>query len=146
MKPATMKRACDCCIRRKVRCDGFQPCRKCRDASPSLNCTYLKPIQKRGPKVPRVRAASHDYSEYPQQREGQDGEENSGVNGYTPSRQPSRTPSSKHSTSPPRSPTVCYAPNRVHSSILRMVIEVYRSRMYPVWPVIDDAECPRTGI
>ena len=45
-----MSRACDCCSRRKVRCDREQPCRNCRKSE--LICTYESKPKKRGPKGP----------------------------------------------------------------------------------------------
>lgn len=44
-------RACDCCRRRKIKCDGFHPCQKCQ--SVSLECTYDAHPQRKGPKRQR---------------------------------------------------------------------------------------------
>ncbi|KAH7303604.1 hypothetical protein B0I35DRAFT_364641 [Stachybotrys elegans] len=43
-----VKRACDACHRRKVKCDGANPCRNCSSAQ--LPCTYYVIPRKRGPK------------------------------------------------------------------------------------------------
>ncbi|KAF8451726.1 hypothetical protein BDZ91DRAFT_750205 [Kalaharituber pfeilii] len=43
-------RACDCCSRRKVRCDRQQPCQNCQKSE--LLCSYNQPPKKRGPKGP----------------------------------------------------------------------------------------------
>jgi hypothetical protein len=48
-----VKRACDACHRRKVKCDGANPCRNC--ASSSLGCTYNAIPQKKGPKGSRAK-------------------------------------------------------------------------------------------
>lgn len=48
-----IKRACDACHRRKVRCTGGQPCRNCGQSS--LNCTYDAVPQKKGPKGSRAK-------------------------------------------------------------------------------------------
>lgn len=49
-----VKRACDSCIARKVRCNGAWPCQTCETSARQLQCSYDKPAQKRGPKVRRA--------------------------------------------------------------------------------------------
>ncbi|KAF5018830.1 hypothetical protein F66182_9194 [Fusarium sp. NRRL 66182] len=51
-----IKRACDACHRRKVRCDGSTPCRNCSAAH--LACTYNAIPQKKGPKGSRAKVIS----------------------------------------------------------------------------------------
>ncbi|KAI6776354.1 hypothetical protein HG530_000299 [Fusarium avenaceum] len=51
-----VKRACDGCHRRKVKCDGMQQCRNCENAN--LNCTYNAIPQKKGPKGSRAKVIS----------------------------------------------------------------------------------------
>ncbi|KAF4121929.1 C6 zinc finger protein [Geosmithia morbida] len=51
-----VKRACDACHRRKVKCDGINPCRNCNQAS--LSCTYNAVPQKKGPKGSRAKVIS----------------------------------------------------------------------------------------
>lgn len=48
-----VKRACDSCIARKVRCDGAWPCETCEASGRQLPCSYDRPAQKRGPKIRR---------------------------------------------------------------------------------------------
>ncbi|KAF4457378.1 hypothetical protein F53441_707 [Fusarium austroafricanum] len=48
-----VKRACDGCHRRKVKCDSNTPCRNC--AGSQLECTYLAIPQKKGPKGSRAK-------------------------------------------------------------------------------------------
>ncbi|KKY37723.1 putative c6 zinc finger protein [Diaporthe ampelina] len=48
-----VKRACDACHRRKVKCDGVNPCRNCHTAQ--LGCTYHAIPQKKGPKGSRAK-------------------------------------------------------------------------------------------
>lgn len=43
-------RACDCCSRRKVRCDRQKPCQNCQKSD--LLCSYASKPKKRGPKGP----------------------------------------------------------------------------------------------
>ncbi|ROW16051.1 hypothetical protein VPNG_02509 [Cytospora leucostoma] len=51
-----VKRACDACHRRKVKCDGVSPCRNCSTAQ--LGCTYNAIPQKKGPKGSRAKVIS----------------------------------------------------------------------------------------
>lgn len=51
-----VKRACDACHRRKVKCDGLNPCRNCGSAQ--LACTYNAIPQKKGPKGSRAKVIS----------------------------------------------------------------------------------------
>lgn len=46
--PKPLRRACDCCRKRKVKCDGGDPCGPCKKAS--IRCAYLQPPKKKGPK------------------------------------------------------------------------------------------------
>ncbi|KAI9683762.1 MAG: hypothetical protein M1822_005952 [Bathelium mastoideum] len=46
--PKGVRRACDCCRKRKVRCDGLRPCGPCRKTA--LQCAYLQAPRKKGPK------------------------------------------------------------------------------------------------
>ncbi|KAL2126252.1 hypothetical protein VTI74DRAFT_1334 [Chaetomium olivicolor] len=48
-----VKRACDACHRRKVKCDGINPCRNC--SASQLACTYNAIPQKKGPKGSRAK-------------------------------------------------------------------------------------------
>lgn len=51
-----VKKACDACHRRKVRCSGGIPCKNCGQAN--LQCTYLAIPQKKGPKGSRAKVIS----------------------------------------------------------------------------------------
>lgn len=53
-KQTCAKQACDCCRIRRVKCDGKRPCSGCLQNS--LDCTYLQPSRKRGPKSIRLRS------------------------------------------------------------------------------------------
>ncbi|KIW92736.1 uncharacterized protein Z519_06584 [Cladophialophora bantiana CBS 173.52] len=56
MTTPPIKKACDACHRRKVRCSGGQPCRTCGQSN--LECTYLAVPQKKGPKGNRSKILS----------------------------------------------------------------------------------------
>lgn len=51
------RRACDCCRKRKVKCDGGNPCTPCQKAM--LPCAYLQPPKKKGPKGLRSQRVLH---------------------------------------------------------------------------------------
>lgn len=53
---ASIRRACDACRRRKVKCDGRKPCRHCGQAS--LICTFMAVPKKKGPKGNQARVLS----------------------------------------------------------------------------------------
>ncbi|KAK4580179.1 hypothetical protein LTR86_000382 [Recurvomyces mirabilis] len=52
-----LRRACDCCRKRKVRCDGAEPCGPCKKAT--IRCAYLQPPKKKGPKGLRSAKVLH---------------------------------------------------------------------------------------
>ena len=56
MAAPPIRKACDACHKRKVRCSGEQPCNNC--AQTSLQCTYLAIPQKKGPKGSRGKIIS----------------------------------------------------------------------------------------
>ena len=55
-KPA-LRRACDCCRKRKVKCDGQEACGPCKKAG--IRCAYLQPPKKKGPKGLRSARVLH---------------------------------------------------------------------------------------
>lgn len=123
-----MKRACDRCIDRKVRCDGSLPCARC-SSKPELSCTYLTPPRKRGPKFSRLRrprSSLHIHQISLAQCTERDGRSRlvdyHDVGNYADSSVlPLRT--KDHDL-------------RIPFSVLETIIEAYEARMFPVWPVI----------
>ncbi|KAI4748358.1 hypothetical protein E4T50_01413 [Aureobasidium sp. EXF-12298] len=61
----SLKRACDCCRKRKVRCDGESPCGPCRKAT--IRCAYLQAPKKKGPKGLRSARVLHALRKIDQQ-------------------------------------------------------------------------------
>lgn len=53
---SSVRRACDACHRRKIRCDGKKPCRHCTQAS--LICTFNAIPKKKGPRGNQARVLS----------------------------------------------------------------------------------------
>ncbi|KAK9323785.1 hypothetical protein V1517DRAFT_86893 [Lipomyces orientalis] len=68
-----MKRACDACRQRKVKCDGTRPCTHCKLAA--LSCTYLAVPQRKGRQgekanvISALRAAQSNNAAHPVQRD-----------------------------------------------------------------------------
>lgn len=58
---SSVRRACDACHRRKVRCDGKKPCRHCTQAS--LICTFNAIPKKKGPRGNQARVISEIRNE-----------------------------------------------------------------------------------
>lgn len=116
------KRSCDFCVRRKTKCDGGVPCRKCVEARPRLECTYFKPVLKRGPKSSKLW----------QRQIGRQG----------PTIPKLSSPNSGEGSPDLHKPEVglVYGQARMGhlpASLLTSIIQTYCTRMYPVWPVVD---------
>ncbi|KAK3367908.1 hypothetical protein B0H63DRAFT_489982 [Podospora didyma] len=54
-KATRLRRACDMCSQRKVKCDETQPCRPCRDLQ--VDCTFEREMKRRGPPNKHAEAA-----------------------------------------------------------------------------------------
>ncbi|WVQ96920.1 hypothetical protein IAU59_004028 [Kwoniella sp. CBS 9459] len=54
-----IKKACDTCHDRKVKCDGKQPCSRCLSNGTNI-CTYIKPARPRGPAPKQKSQSSRD--------------------------------------------------------------------------------------
>ncbi|KAK9320899.1 hypothetical protein V1517DRAFT_194233 [Lipomyces orientalis] len=108
------KHACDCCIVRKIRCNGQQPCESCHRGD--MTCTYLTPRLKRGPRRLRSRTMANI-----KRRQGKTENEMS--------------PSVSN-----RAQNVIQARGYIDLDRLQPVLEAYRQKLYPIWPVvaIDD--------
>ncbi|KAL7948759.1 hypothetical protein V8C42DRAFT_341804 [Trichoderma barbatum] len=118
------KRSCDFCVQRKTRCDNGRPCRKCLEAQPPLECTYLKPVLKRGPKTSKLTQRCNWKWR---------------VEAQKPLSACSRHADQNPTGTAADSSAYCKT-ERLPLSILRPVIEAYSFRMYPVWPVIHVAD------
>ncbi|KAL7936474.1 hypothetical protein V8C35DRAFT_295585 [Trichoderma chlorosporum] len=114
------KRSCDFCVQRKTRCDNGRPCRKCLDAQPPLECTYLKPVLKRGPKTSKLTQRCNWKWKIEAQKP-------------FPASPSHVDPNNAKAAAD--APTDCEA-ERLPLCTLKPVIEAYSSRMYPVWPVL----------
>lgn len=107
-----VKRACDCCHRRKVKCIGDQPCKNCVAAQ--LKCTYLAIPQKKGPKGSRAKVIS-------QLREKQEQQKVS-----------SRLADGDALTSPERIYDASLLPNE----LISICVDYFFSNLYPTQPIL----------
>lgn len=145
------RRACDPCSVRKVRCDGNQPCSRCEAAS--WECTYLKTHGKSGPKGPRrtTEAAIRRLQE--RSKSSQDGSRSNSEASFDPG-SPSPTEYPYIEQLPPISdvadeqlgwpdnvsplfPATQSPPQRISTSCISQYLDVYQSRGYGIWPVVD---------
>lgn len=113
---APVKRACDACHRRKVKCigDGTRPCKNCNSAG--LTCTYNAIPQKKGPKGSRAKVIS-------ELRETQ--------------RQSQLV--AKHAfefDSPPLSPTQFGKPGYLSHEIITACVDFFFTNLYPTQPIL----------
>ncbi|OTB00419.1 hypothetical protein M426DRAFT_26562 [Hypoxylon sp. CI-4A] len=113
-----VKRACDACHRRKVKCDGINPCRNC--ASAQLTCTYNAIPQKKGPKGSRAKVISELRET--QRQTSLSAKVQSRLNGIN---------------SPPCSPTLSPTPGLLAPEMAKECIEFFFANMYPIMPILN---------
>ncbi|KAJ5387693.1 hypothetical protein N7509_010234 [Penicillium cosmopolitanum] len=109
------KRACDTCIARKIKCSGSWPCGSCCDSIKKVECTYLKPPRRRGPKVRRAARRDQDLSH-------EQSENN----------QTSLVDDKLQVVS-----ADVALPSRISKDIIAPIVRLYREHSYSVWPVIN---------
>ncbi|PHH64314.1 hypothetical protein CDD81_4798 [Ophiocordyceps australis] len=112
-----VKRACDACHRRKVKCDGINPCRNCSSAQ--LSCTYNAIPQKKGPKGSRAKVIS-------ELRETQ--------------RQTSlsaKVQNRMNGMACPPNPTLGPAPGLLTGELVKDCARFFFENLYPQAPIID---------
>jgi len=114
---SSVKRACDACHRRKVKCDGINPCRNCSSAQ--LSCTYHAIPQKKGPKGSRAKVIS-ELRETQRQTTLSSKVANR-LNGIN---------------SPPCSPALSPTPGLLTNDMIKDCIEFFFANMYPTLPIL----------
>jgi len=112
-----VKRACDACHRRKVKCDGINPCRNC--SASQLSCTYNAIPQKKGPKGSRAKVIN-ELKEKERQTSLSAKVQNR-LNGIN---------------SPPSSPTLAPTPGLLQNDMVKACIEFFFAHMYPTMPIL----------
>ena len=131
--PVRISNPCDTCVLRRVKCDTERPCPECRKRG--LECTSLRARKKRGPKGPReatsasVRALISNLTETPDRRQlSLSAERGEGANHQS---RTSPSPTSCAATEP------SVASRQLPLSAYRQFIEIFRARLYPIWPVLS---------
>ncbi|EXJ93539.1 hypothetical protein A1O1_01931 [Capronia coronata CBS 617.96] len=123
MSTPPVKKACDACHRRKVRCSGGQPCNNCGQAT--LHCTYLAVPQKKGPKGSRAKVISE-------------------IRGTQQQSSPPR-PTSNHATnpfvfdfnSPPTSPPSARRPALLSQDTMEICVDFFFVKMCTTAWILD---------
>ncbi|KAI1827519.1 hypothetical protein F4861DRAFT_368078 [Xylaria intraflava] len=113
-----VKRACDACHRRKVKCDGINPCRNCSSAQ--LACTYNAIPQKKGPKGSRAKVISELRET--QRQTSLSAKVQSRLNGM--------------SSPPCNSPSLGPTPGLLAPEMIKEAIEFFFSNMYSIMPIL----------
>ncbi|KAI0517586.1 hypothetical protein F5B22DRAFT_110494 [Xylaria bambusicola] len=114
-----VKRACDACHRRKVKCDGINPCRNCSSAQ--LTCTYNAIPQKKGPKGSRAKVISELRET--QRQTSLSAKVQSRLNGL----------GSPSCVSPSLAPT----PGLLAPELVKEAVEFFFANMYSIMPIIN---------
>ncbi|KAG9239272.1 fungal-specific transcription factor domain-containing protein [Amylocarpus encephaloides] len=114
---SSVKRACDPCHRRKVKCDGINPCRNC--STTQLICTYHAIPQKKGPKGSRAKVIS----------ELRETQRQSTLSSKVANRL-------QGINSPPCSPTLAPTPNLLTPDMIKECIQFFFANMYPTLPIL----------
>lgn len=118
MMSSAVKRACDACHRRKVKCDGVNPCRNCNTAS--LNCTYNAVPQKKGPKGSRAKVISALRED--QKLQSLSAQVQNRLNGIP---------------GPPISPSLAPTPGLLTGDMIRECLDFFFVNMYPQMPILS---------
>ncbi|KAF5663235.1 transcription activator amyR [Fusarium heterosporum] len=118
-----VKRACDGCHRRKVKCDGNQQCRNCENAS--LHCTYNAIPQKKGPKGSRAKVIS-------ELRENQRATSLSALVHSKLVLHSGPSPGGDTSLNP--------TPNMLSADLLKSCVNFFFDNVYPMIPILDRNE------
>ncbi|KAK3308284.1 uncharacterized protein B0T15DRAFT_104296 [Chaetomium strumarium] len=110
-----VKRACDACHRRKVKCDGISPCRNC--AASQLACTYNAIPQKKGPKGSRAKVINE--LKETQRQTSLSAKLQGGLNGGA------------------SSASLAPTPRLLTKETLKACIEFFFAHMYHLMPILD---------
>ncbi len=112
-----VKRACDACHRRKVKCDGVNPCRNCSTAQ--LGCTYNAIPQKKGPKGSRAKVISELRET--QRQTSLSAKVQSRLNGIS---------------NPPATPSLAPNTGLLTTELVKEAVEFFFANMYPSMPIL----------
>lgn len=114
---SAVKRACDACHRRKVKCigDGTRPCKNCTSAG--LTCTYNAIPQKKGPKGSRAKVISELREN---QRQSQLAAKRNALD----------------FESPPHSPAYLKTAGLLSMEMITSCVDYFFANLYPTQPIL----------
>jgi hypothetical protein len=121
MTTAAVKRACDACHRRKVKCDGINPCRNCSSAQ--LSCTYNAIPQKKGPKGSRAKVIS----------ELRENQRQTSLSAKVQALMQGLAGASTSTTTTGLAP----APGLLSGDLVKACVHFFFDHMYPQMPILD---------
>lgn len=136
-----VKKACDACHRRKVKCSGGQPCKNC--GATNLQCTYLAIPQKKGPKGSRAKVISEIRDTQLQQHQSQPAQAPLPAAATSaPASGPLATPPARNDHSPfnfnsPVSPTHGRTPGLLSQQTIDACLSFFFEHLYPTMPVFN---------
>lgn len=122
-----VKRACDACHRRKVKCDGINPCRNCSSAQ--LGCTYNAIPQKKGPKGSRAKVISELRET--QRQTSLSAKVQNRLNGIA---------------SPPTSPSLSPTPGLLTPEVVKDCIDFFFANMYGSMPILERVQVEQQSL
>lgn len=123
---------CDGCALRRVRCRGGHPCVECQRRS--LTCTFLRIPKKRGPKGPRLATGCRIKTfQKDLEKANPPSRDLHPTSTSTSTQQQPAEGSPNLPTHPPPAPCLHHIPL---SSYLEF-LEIFRHRLYPVWPIVS---------
>lgn len=114
-----VKRACDACHRRKVKCDGMATCKNC--ATAQLACTYNAVPQKKGPKGSRAKVISELREN--QRQTSLSAKVQSRINGS--------------GGVPPPEPSLNPSPGLLSPEFVKECVNFYFENLYPQIPILS---------
>jgi hypothetical protein len=139
-----VKKACDACHRRKVRCSGGEPCKNC--AQTKLNCTYLAIPQKKGPKGSRAKVISeirdtqiHLQQQLPQ-TEGTQQISSQGPTTALTTPTLLRGQSSPFDFNGPLTPTYSRTPGLLSQQTIDACLAFFFEHLYPTMPIFHQQQ------
>ncbi|KAI1344200.1 hypothetical protein F5Y15DRAFT_105931 [Xylariaceae sp. FL0016] len=110
-----VKRACDACKVRKIKCSESLPCDRC--VTSGLECTFNELPTKRGPRNLRPKTLQRISGSKSRSQDSSGEDDLPSAVLHEP---PSRRPSSEGDT-----------------LLLIKTLEIYDQRLYPIWPIVD---------
>jgi hypothetical protein len=132
-----VKKACDACHRRKVRCSGGQPCKNC--GATNLQCTYLAIPQKKGPKGSRAKVITEIRDTQLQHQSQLDAQQVTPQSSAPLVSPPARSGNdrSPFNFNSPLSPTQGRTPGLLSQQTIDACLSFFFEHLYPTMPIMN---------